>query len=809
MFVYNDDLSLFVTRGDCCQFPVTHEFHSGDVVRFKATRKKDCNTVVIQRDFLVEEDTDSFMISLTGDDTKIGEVISKPTDYWYEIELNPDTNPHTIIGYDEDGAKVFRLFPEGKDVDAEDIEVVGHKTLQELVDYALEQAKESGEFDGEDGYTPVKGVDYYTKEEKTELVESATQETLALCADKLEAVESATAKANEATQTANTAANTATLAANNAETATASAQTATAEAENAAGLAKSAASAADTATENATQATEEAVAATSSANTAAEDARAATEATNEAREAFQQTADDLLGITSQVAPAIVKSASGEIVCVHDVSPIAHNANVRVRGKNLIPFPYPLATSTGGGVTYTAQADGGIKATGTATAQHNFTLYYGKILAHGVITFSLNGEYTNLVGVIVVRDRAGTTLFNKNVDNTITVDLSQYPADAITEILVKRKSNVAVSGTVYPQIEMGDTATEYEPYIDPTAVIVTRYGKDEADNPQTFTPSADGTCEIPSLSPTMTLLTNTSGVTVEVEYNQDSTEATRNVVKYEKQKLTDEQKAQARSNMDACTMQEVLYKLSPSFTKSGYAVTCYPLEGYPLEVVSQIVPYQDSNLGEPSVDNPVPIYPHEYMMLEVRHGDSLEYIYDGSLEPGVYGGYVNWNTGELVSNMECLTFTGEENWASMNEAQAIGNYVYLSIGEYGYVDTKATSLCSHLGVVVISANNANNGIYITNSSGYKDARILVRMEQCNFTLAKWIAFLKEQYAAGTPVQACFGISKPTTEIYFGGSDFVDESGEVTFCGGMGETTVSGKADPVAIISKLFNALGNEE
>ena len=161
MFVVNDDLSIYCTRGDYCEFPVTHQFKKGDVVRFKATRKKDCETVVIQRDFVVEAECEEFIISLTGDDTKIGEVISKPTDYWYEVELNPDTNPQTIIGYDEDGAKVFKLFPEGKDVDNEDIEVVGKKTLQELVDYALEQAKESGEFEGEKG-------DPFTYEDFTE-----------------------------------------------------------------------------------------------------------------------------------------------------------------------------------------------------------------------------------------------------------------------------------------------------------------------------------------------------------------------------------------------------------------------------------------------------------------------------------------------------------------------------------------------------------------------------------------------------------------------------------------------------------------
>ena len=151
MFVVNDDLSIYCTRGDCCEIPVKHEFKQGDVVRFKATRKKDCETVVIQRDFVVDTDTDEIIISLTGEDTKIGEVISKPTDYWYEVELNPDTHPQTIIGYDEDGAKVFKLFPEGKDVDADDIEVVGKKTLQELVDYALEQAKDNGYFNGKDG----------------------------------------------------------------------------------------------------------------------------------------------------------------------------------------------------------------------------------------------------------------------------------------------------------------------------------------------------------------------------------------------------------------------------------------------------------------------------------------------------------------------------------------------------------------------------------------------------------------------------------------------------------------------------------
>ena len=123
MFTLNDDLSIYATRGDIVFFTVTAEddgkpykFQAGDVVRIKIYGKKDAEKVALQKDFPVTEETESVEIFLNEEDTKIGEVISKPKDYWYEVELNPFTNPQTIIGYDEDGAKVFKLFPEGDDI---------------------------------------------------------------------------------------------------------------------------------------------------------------------------------------------------------------------------------------------------------------------------------------------------------------------------------------------------------------------------------------------------------------------------------------------------------------------------------------------------------------------------------------------------------------------------------------------------------------------------------------------------------------------------------------------------------------------
>lgn len=124
MFQLNDDMSIYATRGDVVFFELqadddgkNYKFQPGDLVRIKVFAKKDAEKIVLQKDFPVAEITESVEIYLTKEDTKIGEVISKPVDYWYEIELNPDKNPQTIVGYDEDGAKIFKLFPEGDDVE--------------------------------------------------------------------------------------------------------------------------------------------------------------------------------------------------------------------------------------------------------------------------------------------------------------------------------------------------------------------------------------------------------------------------------------------------------------------------------------------------------------------------------------------------------------------------------------------------------------------------------------------------------------------------------------------------------------------
>lgn len=123
MFAIKRDNSIHLTRGDIAVIQVsalddgdTYTFKPGDVVRFKVFEKNKCENVVLTKVVDVPAEVSTVDISLTSEDTKIGNIINKPVDYWYEIELNPDAMPQTLIGYDEKGEKIFRLYPEGDDV---------------------------------------------------------------------------------------------------------------------------------------------------------------------------------------------------------------------------------------------------------------------------------------------------------------------------------------------------------------------------------------------------------------------------------------------------------------------------------------------------------------------------------------------------------------------------------------------------------------------------------------------------------------------------------------------------------------------
>lgn len=146
MYSVNDDMSIYVTRGDYVLLGLTaqnddgsqYTFQPGDVIEFKVTEKKACENVVLYKKFDVEKAAEVVEIFLDEKATKIGDVISKPVDYWYEVELGP--NKRTLIGYDEEsGAKIFRLFPEGDDVESTPVEPGEIPAVDEELDVTSEK----------------------------------------------------------------------------------------------------------------------------------------------------------------------------------------------------------------------------------------------------------------------------------------------------------------------------------------------------------------------------------------------------------------------------------------------------------------------------------------------------------------------------------------------------------------------------------------------------------------------------------------------------------------------------------------------
>lgn len=98
------------------KFVTPYIYQVDDVVRLKIMKKKNVKEVLLEKDIKITEPTEFATFFLTGEETKLGDYINKPTTYWYEVELNPDTNPQTIIGYDkETGPALFVLYPEGGD----------------------------------------------------------------------------------------------------------------------------------------------------------------------------------------------------------------------------------------------------------------------------------------------------------------------------------------------------------------------------------------------------------------------------------------------------------------------------------------------------------------------------------------------------------------------------------------------------------------------------------------------------------------------------------------------------------------------
>lgn len=161
-----------------------------------------------------------------------------------------------------------------------------------------------------------------------------------------------------------------------------------------------------------------------------------------------------------------------------------NVKVEQYGKNLLPYPYVDTTKTMNGITFTDNGDGSVHVKGYATSTAWFML-------SNTIDFGA----TNINAIEKDYETNGVYAIGKNMF---------YGANN-KQLSINLTASTDIDEIIYPQVELGTTFTGYEPYKRPIIHEV----------------DADGIVKgLSNVYPTMTIKTDTSGVLIEVEYNQD-------------------------------------------------------------------------------------------------------------------------------------------------------------------------------------------------------------------------------------------------------------------------------------------------
>lgn len=243
------------------------------------------------------------------------------------------------------------------------------------------------------------------------------------------------------------------------------------------------------------------------------------------------------------ANALKGTASGSAILIDDVSSVSHEMRVKISsdtvtdltavkvsrcGKNLFDINQAHNSIYSGNAYDTFSINDNVI---TATSDNSTTktvimeLFVGELPA-GDYILSLNAVIENTPK----HNRPNEIFIWKNGSNlaysSVTKTDGSYSKKIKFTLSEKAKINISfyksvhvsqetVSDTVYKvtlsniQLELGSTATDYEPY------------KECAE----YTPNADGTVNgVTSLYPNTTLMTDTEGVLIDCEYNRDINKA---------------------------------------------------------------------------------------------------------------------------------------------------------------------------------------------------------------------------------------------------------------------------------------------
>lgn len=165
---------------------------------------------------------------------------------------------------------------------------------------------------------------------------------------------------------------------------------------------------------------------------------------------------------------------------------------------------------------------------------------------------------------------------------------------------------------------------------------------------------------------------------------------------------------------------------------------------------------------------------------------------------IYGGTVDAVSGEGQEMWKLLTLDGTEPWNAVGSGDtlyfqstsiSIGTRV-LSRGDY----------CTTFPIASVSSSNTVQGV-----SGWKTSLYLRWSTFADVAALK--SYLAAQYAAGTPVQVCYKLTEPVPFTATGAQPIPALSGVNTVITDADSVTVTGRADPIKLITDLEDAVAS--
>lgn len=139
---------------------------------------------------------------------------------------------------------------------------------------------------------------------------------------------------------------------------------------------------------------------------------------------------------------------------------------RVMGKNILPLPYrDGAAKTVNGITFLVNGDGSVSVNGTATANANFFFTnYNFVLKKGVTyTVSVGDRLTASSAYLWIATDTKETIVGINLNNARSAVFTPKNDVHNAAVYIYVDAGGSVGGVLYPQIENGAKATNYERY----------------------------------------------------------------------------------------------------------------------------------------------------------------------------------------------------------------------------------------------------------------------------------------------------------------------------------------------------------